>query len=335
MPPAVNHHSDRILQIIQARADEVKHHSAKKQIRDNIGDLAQALKLVNGTKTVTQAKAIMARRLKYTPDATMQRSETFLKQGDLKAILDAIHEQGLAPSSVLGASTKLSTDALMGQLMLCLMAAPPRASASVPSCEAPTTMITPASPTLEDMSATAFNALYDLAGLAYPLNKIRDYCATSSDTDCTWEAHAVLYVTAVMEYLAVDLLELSGNVARDCSKSCISVAHIEQAVSNDDELRTLMATPSLVPHAVCTNMEPVYNILKSVHPDTGISKRALKHVDRLIMSVGRTIVKRAAETAARITVNRVSDVTRRLLGDELAKYAEFEACRAVIKAASA
>ncbi|XP_014224022.1 histone H2A-beta, sperm-like [Trichogramma pretiosum] len=52
---------------------------------------------------------------------------------------------------------------------------------------------------------------------------------------------APIYMAAVIEYLAAEVLELSGNAARDNKKTRIIPRHFQLAVRNDDELSKLLA----------------------------------------------------------------------------------------------
>lgn len=53
-------------------------------------------------------------------------------------------------------------------------------------------------------------------------------------------ANASIYATAVIEYLAAEVLELSGNAARDNKRKRVIPRHILLALSADDELNALI-----------------------------------------------------------------------------------------------
>lgn len=67
---------------------------------------------------------------------------------------------------------------------------------------------------------------------------------------------APVYLAAVLEYLAAEVLELAGNAAKDNKKTRIIPRHILLAIRNDEELNRLMCNTTIADGGVLPNINP-------------------------------------------------------------------------------
>ena len=82
------------------------------------------------------------------------------------------------------------------------------------------------------------------AGLQFPVGRIARYLKQGKFAERVG-AGAPVYLAAVLEYLAAEVLELAGNAAKDNKKTRIIPRHIQLAVRNDEELNKLMANTTI------------------------------------------------------------------------------------------
>ena len=101
-----------------------------------------------------------------------------------------------------------------------------------------------------------------------------------------------VYLAAVLEYLAAEILELAGNAARDNKKQRIVPRHLQLAIRNDEELNKLLGDVVISQGGVVTFINPEVR--------TASSTSVLAHLTLLLpTSSCRARHKRARRTTAR------------------------------------
>ena len=94
------------------------------------------------------------------------------------------------------------------------------------------------------------------AGLQFPVGRVHRLLRKGNYAERVG-AGAPVYLAAVMEYLAAEVLELAGNAARDNKKTRIIPRHLQLAVRNDEELNKLLAGVSIAQGGVLPNIQSV------------------------------------------------------------------------------
>ncbi|KAL2931156.1 Protein H2A.7 [Bienertia sinuspersici] len=110
------------------------------------------------------------------------------------------------------------------------------------------------------------------AGLQFPVGRIARFLKSGKYAERVG-AGAPVYLAAVLEYLAAEVLELAGNAARDNKKTRIVPRHIQLAVRNDEELSRLLGDVTIAAGGVMPN---IHNLLL---PNKGASKAAPRDED--------------------------------------------------------
>ncbi|BEI85266.1 hypothetical protein CcaverHIS002_0506670 [Cutaneotrichosporon cavernicola] len=106
------------------------------------------------------------------------------------------------------------------------------------------------------------------AGLQFPVGRIHRLLKRGNYAQRIGSG-APVYLAAVLEYLAAEILELAGNAARDNKKSRIVPRHLQLAVRNDEELNKLLGS------VVISQGGVLPNILTELLPQkTGKGKKA-------------------------------------------------------------
>ncbi|KAJ1350646.1 imidazoleglycerol-phosphate dehydratase [Parelaphostrongylus tenuis] len=78
------------------------------------------------------------------------------------------------------------------------------------------------------------------AGLQFPVGRIHQMLRKGNHASRVGGGVSVC-LTAVLKYLAAEVLELVGNAARDNKKTRNNPSHVQLAVLNDEELNKLLS----------------------------------------------------------------------------------------------
>ena len=103
------------------------------------------------------------------------------------------------------------------------------------------------------------------AGLQFPVGRIHRLLRKGNYAERVG-AGAPVYLAAVLEYLAAEVLELAGNAARDNKKSRIIPRHLQLAIRNDEELNKLLSGVTIAQGGVLPNIQAVLLPKKTQKP---------------------------------------------------------------------
>ena len=100
------------------------------------------------------------------------------------------------------------------------------------------------------------NSKSSKAGLQFPVGRVHRHIKLGRYASRIG-AGAPVYLAAVLEYMAAEVLELAGNAARDNEKSRIIPRHITLAVRNDEELNKFLSGVTVAAGGVLPNIHSV------------------------------------------------------------------------------
>ncbi|VVB12965.1 unnamed protein product [Arabis nemorensis] len=109
------------------------------------------------------------------------------------------------------------------------------------------------------------------SGLQFPVGRIGRYLKKGRYSKRVGTG-APVYLAAVLEYLAAEVLELAGNAARDNKKNRIIPRHVLLAVRNDEELGKLLKGVTIAHGGVLPNINPILLPKKSEKAATSTTK---------------------------------------------------------------
>jgi len=94
------------------------------------------------------------------------------------------------------------------------------------------------------------------AGLQFPVGRVHRYLRRGRYASRIGSG-APVYLAAVLEYLAAEILELAGNASRDNKKTRITPRHVQLAIRNDEELNRLLSGVTIASGGVLPNIHAV------------------------------------------------------------------------------
>ncbi|XP_060632151.2 histone H2A, sperm-like [Anolis sagrei] len=77
------------------------------------------------------------------------------------------------------------------------------------------------------------------AGLIFPVSRIHRFLRRGDYAERIGSGASV-YMAAVLQYLTYDIVDIAGNIASGDEKRRIVPEHLQQAISNDTELHSLL-----------------------------------------------------------------------------------------------
>lgn len=183
------------------------------------------------------------------------------------------------------------------------------------------------------------------AGLLFQPTKIKHHIATiisGNPKGVRLTAGSYIYLTAVIEYLIAEILELSGNVARDNKKQIITREHINMAIKEDEELSIIynkcivsgIFDGSLKYDAKYHYNEKIYGVLKQVHPNLSLATYSRHYFNKLIeytLEMFACVISSVFNDKKTIDSRIIQTIVRLQLPNELSKHAVSEGCKAVTK----
>lgn len=101
------------------------------------------------------------------------------------------------------------------------------------------------------------------AGLVFPVGRIHRILRNCNYAERIGGG-APVYLTAVLEYISAEILELAGNAARDNKRTRVIPRHLQLAIRNDEDLIRLLHGVTISQGGVLPNIHAVLLPKKTV-----------------------------------------------------------------------
>jgi histone H2A len=95
------------------------------------------------------------------------------------------------------------------------------------------------------------------AGIQIPPSRARKLIENNLSKGFSISQLGCVYLAAVLEYLSAEILELSGNAARDNRRSTINSQHLQHAIRSDDELDKLLRDVAIPGGGILPNIHAI------------------------------------------------------------------------------
>jgi hypothetical protein len=178
--------------------------------------------------------------------------------------------------------------------------------------------------------------LENLCGLVMSVNAIKKVLVSElKELNITYPIsnEIAIQLTAVIEYLVAEILELAGNVTRDKRRTRITDEFVVIAIQNDDELNEVYNHTGNVHLNKPTDETPKLStwttkVMRQVHPDTNICADTRRFVDKLVYDTIKRFAEKFPQDGKDIDIRNMID---NVLTLNLAKHAKSEANKAIVK----
>jgi histone H2A len=128
----------------------------------------------------------------------------------------------------------------------------------------------------KEKTTTSTKSRSGKAGLQFPVGRVHRLLRNGNYARRVG-AGAPVYLAAVLEYLAAEILELAGNAARDNKKRRIIPRHLQLAIRNDEELNKLLNDVTISQGGVLPNIHQILLPKKTKEGKAGETSQSIEY----------------------------------------------------------